>query len=458
MMWGLRAAVVERRLPVLAAVLLAAVTFAQNPPPPQAVPSAAVPSAAVPSAEEQADLMKAVSEGANSSIDAVHALEGYLAKYPNSVQKVELYRTLARASVEIKDDARIVKYGVPALEASATDPVLLDRVTRSLLALGGVDHAQQAIKFARAYEDLLSGLEPATGKDAAHRQDERERAMGRTLVNQAQARVVLGQKDDAERVAARGFAAYPCEEAARAWADTLLAAGRTDDAIARLADAFSIPDQYALPVQREEDRQRLGELYAKLHGGSQKGLGDLILDSYDRMTTVVQTRLQRLSALDPNAVAKSPLEATISSVDGKKLNLSTLKGKVLVMDFWATWCEPCRAQHPLYEQVKKNFGPRKDLVFLTIDADDDHTLVEPFLEEEMWSHDVYYEDGLARMLAVNSIPTTILFGKNGLISSRMTGFVPSTFAGQLAERITAALAESATASSTESRSAPEPRP
>lgn len=404
----------------------------------------------IPTAEEQTDLMKAVTEGQNSSLDMLRALEGFVAKYPNSVQKLQLYRSLTRAAMDVKDDARIVKYGVPVLEglggdtpASPDDPLFLDRVTRSLLALGGADHAQQAIKFSRAYEDLIDGMEPATGKDAARKQDDRERALARALSYQAQARSILGQTDDAARVAARAFATYPSEETARAWSEALLVLNRKQDAIARLAEAFSIPDQYALPAQRQQDRQRLGELYAQLHDGSQKGLGDLLLDAYDRMTTLVQTRLQRLAALDPNAVAKSPLEATISSLDGKKLNLATLKGKVLVMDFWATWCVPCRAQHPLYEEVKKKFGPRDDLVFLAIDADEDRTLVEPFLEEQMWDRNVYYEDGLGRMLSITSIPTTILFGKDGLVSSRMTGFAPPLFVDQLTERITAALAEPA---------------
>jgi thiol-disulfide isomerase/thioredoxin len=428
---GVRTPPLPAGLAVAVLCMVAVAAVAQTPPPQQNVPTA----------EEQADLMKAVSEAANSSVDTVRALEAYLTKYPKSVQKIELYRTITRAAIDIKDDARTVKYGVPVLDESAPDPILLDRVTRSLLTLGGADRAQQAIKFSRAYEDLLSGLEPVTGKDAGRRQDERERAIGKTLVYQAAARAILGQKDDAARVAARAFAAYPSEETARAWSEALLGIGKTEEGIARLADAFSIPDQYAVPVQRQMDRQRLGELYAGAHSGSQKGLGDLMLDSYDRMTTIVETRLQRLAALDPNAVARSPLEATISSVDGKKLNLATLKGKVLVMDFWATWCEPCRAQHPLYEQVKQHFGPRNDLVFLTIDADEDRSLVEPFLKEVMWDRNVYYEDGLGRMLQINSIPSTVLFGKNGMISSRMTGFVPSTFAEQLTERIAAALAE-----------------
>jgi thiol-disulfide isomerase/thioredoxin len=423
------------------AALAAGLAWAQNAPPTVLSPPPTLQPRPAPSDAEQLDLMKAVSEASNSPLDMVHAMEAYLAKYPDSVQRLEIYRTIARGAIELRDDARIVKYGVPALEASPNDPVLLDRVTRSLLATGGADHAQQALKFSRAYEDLLDGMAPSTGKDAARRQDERERALARTQLYQAQARAILGQKDEAERLASRAFSTYPGEKTARAWADALAALDRPQDAVTRLAEAFAIPDQFAVPAQRQDDRQRLGELYANLHGGSEKGLGDLILDAYDRMTTLVQTRLQRLAALDPNAVAKNPLDATISSVEGKKLRLSSLKGKVLVMDFWATWCEPCRAQHPLYEQVKQHFGTRNDLVFLTIDADDDRTLVEPFLEEQMWSRDVYYEDGLGRLLEVNSIPTTVLFGKSGRISSRMTGFSPGQFVDQLTERISGALAE-----------------
>ncbi len=425
-------------------VLIGGMLWAQDGPPTILSPPAeAQQPRQPPSDAEQQDLMKAVSEGANSPVEMVRAMEAYLAKYPNSSQKAQIYRTLTLGAFEMRDDARIVKYGVPALDGAPQDPVLLDRVTKSLLAMGDAEHARQAVKFARVYEDLLDSLPPVVGKDIARRQDERERALGRSQLYQAQARTILGQTDDAERLASRAFSSYPGEESARVWSEALQAMDRPQDAVEKLADAFSVPDQYALPAQRQDNRQKLGELYAHLHAGSQTGLGDLIMNAYDRMTTIVQTRLQRLAALDPNSVARDPLDATISGVDGKKLRLSTLKGKVVVMDFWATWCEPCRAQHPLYEQVKKQFGPRNDLVFLTIDADEDRTLVEPFLEEQMWDRQVYYEDGLGRLLEVTSIPTTVLFGKNGHISARLNGFAPSQFVEDLTERIKAALAEPA---------------
>jgi thiol-disulfide isomerase/thioredoxin len=113
-----------------------------------------------------------------------------------------------------------------------------------------------------------------------------------------------------------------------------------------------------------------------------------------------------------------------------------LKGKVVVFDFWATWCGPCRIQHPLYEEVKKRFAEKEDVVFLAINTDEDQNLVRPFLDENKWNgKTVYFEDGLSNLLKVSSIPTTIVFDKQGQIFSRMNGFVPEKFVDQLTARI-----------------------
>jgi thioredoxin-related protein len=93
----------------------------------------------------------------------------------------------------------------------------------------------------------------------------------------------------------------------------------------------------------------------------------------------------------------------------------------------------------MYEVVKERFRGRNDVVFLPIDTDEDQSLVEPFLAEQKWDKSVYFEDGLARVLNVTSIPTTILFDKEGRLASRMNGFVPDTFVEQLTERVQATL-------------------
>jgi thiol-disulfide isomerase/thioredoxin len=110
-----------------------------------------------------------------------------------------------------------------------------------------------------------------------------------------------------------------------------------------------------------------------------------------------------------------------------------------VMDFWATWCGPCRGQHPLYEQVKAKFKDSGNVVFLAVDTDEDHSLVKPFLNQIKWSQKVYFEDGLQSLLQVSSIPTTVILGKNGEVFTRMIGYLPDRFVDMLTERVNDAL-------------------
>ncbi|MCU1334788.1 MAG: Thiol-disulfide isomerase / thioredoxin [Bryobacterales bacterium] len=386
-----------------------------------------------PSVQEQQDLMRALNEG-TSPVDLIRALETHLSKYPKTVQRADVERALAKAAVESNDVARIVKYGESALATSADDFLLLERLAYSFLILGGEENAVKAYKYARAFEDLVDKMPVATGRDAARKQDEQERAIGKALMYQARARTIQNDNQDALRLAARAFSAYPGEETAREWAEVLLHAGQHAGAIEHLAEAFVIPDPFATDDKRQGDRLLLGELYAKLHG-SEKGLGDLILAAYDRVSTTVETRRKKLMALDPNSSLADPMEFTVTGLDGKKLRLASLKGKLLIMDFWATWCGPCRIQHPLYETLRERFGERGDVVFLEMNADEDRSVVEPFLTAEKWDKTVYFEDGLARLLNVTNIPSTILIDKSGRLASRMDGFDPSTFLDQMTGRI-----------------------
>jgi thiol-disulfide isomerase/thioredoxin len=110
-----------------------------------------------------------------------------------------------------------------------------------------------------------------------------------------------------------------------------------------------------------------------------------------------------------------------------------------VMDFWATWCGPCRGQHPLYEKVMERFKDRADVVFLFVDTDEDHTQVKPFLDAQGWTGRVFFDDGLQTLLQVSSIPTTLIFSKEGVMVDQMIGFLPERFVDMLSERIQDAL-------------------
>jgi thiol-disulfide isomerase/thioredoxin len=392
---------------------------------------------------ENKELTDAIADANNSNVDILRALEGFLKKHPQSLQRVEIEKLLARASVELKDDRRTVLYGERVLENSPDDMLLLDRVARGLLALGGQENAKKSLKYSGAFADNVRKLSPPEGADSARKQDERDRGLARALLFQSRAHTVLGEHQEAERLASESFSIYPSEEAAREDAASLERLGRLKDALPRMADAFTVPDSRAADSDRAEDRRKLGEIYRTVHH-SEKGLGDVVLAAYDRTAAGVKQRQARLQAMDTNASATEPMQFTLSGLDGSKLPLANLKGHVVVVDFWATWCQPCRVQHPLYEQVKARFKDRPDVVFLAVDTDseEDRPKVGPFLDTQKWSRNVYFEDGLQRLLNVSSIPTTMLFDKAGRVASRMNGFLPDKFVDQLTQRIESALSDS----------------
>ena len=240
------------------------------------------------------------------------------------------------------------------------------------------------------------------------------------------------------QLAESSYNIFPSVEAAREASRWLSAAGKDQQALQFLADAFTIGGLHSADAGGAGDRARMGELYRKLHG-SDTGLGDLILKAYDATSSQLAARRAELREFDPNAELKNPIQFTLSGLEGDKLQLSSLLGKVVVMDFWATWCAPCRQQHPLYEQVKAKFKDSGDVVFLAVDTDEDHSLVKPFLIQIKWSQNVYFEDGLQSLLQVSSIPTTIILGKKGEIFTRMVGFLPDRFVDMLTERVNDAL-------------------
>jgi thiol-disulfide isomerase/thioredoxin len=388
---------------------------------------------------EQKDLSEAIGEAGNSPVEFVRALEKHLQKYPKSPQRDELERALVKSAIEARDNPRILKYGERVLARNMDNPQVLERVTRILLGNDDRESNEKALKYALKFEEIMHALEKEGGSKG-QMAEELDRAIGRALVFEARAKGNLGQLDDAVVLARQAYERYPSAESAREIARWLSKSGKGMEAVRSYADAFTIEDPKNSEADRLQDRKHMGELYSKAKG-SEAGLGDLILEAYDRTTAISFKRLDAARRRDPNAEQTDPMQFTLSSLQGEKLALQSLKGKVIVMDFWATWCGPCRAQHPLYEQLKKQFAGKPDVVFLAIDTDDDRSLVAPFLEEQKWSKNVYFDDGLGSLLKVSSIPTTIIIDRQGRVSSRLNGFLPERFTAMMTDRIKEALGE-----------------
>lgn len=386
---------------------------------------------------EERELGYALAEAGNSPVDFIRAIEKHLEKHPDAERRPELERALVKAAMETKDNARIVLYGERVLARESDDVQVLDRVARALLATDAADTSARALKYARRYAELVAAMrkeDPPGRMGRGQWQEDLDRTLARALALESRATGNLGKIEEAVAVARKSYEAFPNVEGAREIARWLARAGKEEEAAIHLADAFVIPDARVAEADRARDRARMGELYSKAKG-SEKGLGDLVLEAWDRTAALLAARRLRLRESDPNAQLTNLMEFTLSGPGGRKLQLSSLRGKTVVMDFWATWCGPCRTQQPLYEEVRKQFEGDEKVAFLSINTDEERERVVPFLEANQWSQQVWFEDGLARLFQISSIPTTIVIDPRGQVASRMNGFVPERFVEMLAERI-----------------------
>ncbi|MBS1523412.1 MAG: TlpA family protein disulfide reductase [Bacteroidetes bacterium] len=108
---------------------------------------------------------------------------------------------------------------------------------------------------------------------------------------------------------------------------------------------------------------------------------------------------------------------TVQTVDGKTIDLQQQKGKVVFINFWATWCPPCRAEMPsvneFYEKVKNDPG----IVFLSVDVDNRLNNSSAFMKSSGYNIPVYGGnlDGLPTTFYSGTIPTTLVIDKRGLV-------------------------------------------
>jgi thiol-disulfide isomerase/thioredoxin len=395
---------------------------------------------------EEESLQTAISEAGNSPVDFARAIENHLKRFPNSPRRPELERALIKTAIDLNDDRRIIQFGESVLTREPDNLQVLEHVATSLLHNGDKASAERALIHARHCEEIVQAthkndkLVLGAGREEVKRKDDFDRGQARARLLEARAQGLLGHNEEAIQLAQSSYSVFPSVEAARETARWLSAAGKDQQALQYLADAFTIAALQSanLDAAGASDRARMAELYRKLTG-SETGLGDVILKAYDETSGLFAARRAELRRYDPNAQTKDPMGFTVSGLEGEKLKLSSLLGKVIVLDFWATWCGPCRGQHPLYEEVKARFKDSDDVVFLSIDTDEDHSLVKPFVESQKWTQKVYFDDGLQSLLQVSSIPTTIIFGKKGDVVSRMIGYLPERFVDMLSDRIDEAL-------------------
>lgn len=140
--------------------------------------------------------------------------------------------------------------------------------------------------------------------------------------------------------------------------------------------------------------------------------------------------LVALAAVNSRAEAVPPTPAPawkLKDVDGKVVSSTDFKGKVVVIDFWATWCPPCREEIPGYIALQKKYG-KDGLVIIGVSLDQKGpAVVKPFMAKMGINYPIVMADEETAGLfgGVEAIPTTFIIDRAGIIRDRKMGAEPT---------------------------------
>jgi thiol-disulfide isomerase/thioredoxin len=135
-----------------------------------------------------------------------------------------------------------------------------------------------------------------------------------------------------------------------------------------------------------------------------------------------------------DTVDKPAPEVTLKDLDGKDVSLAQYKGKVVLVNFWATWCDPCREEIPWLIDMQQKYGPKGFTVLGVAMDEEGKSVVAPFVEKEkftvngqpsLMSYPILLGNDAAadKFGGLLGFPTSVLISRDGKQIKRITGII-----------------------------------
>lgn len=144
----------------------------------------------------------------------------------------------------------------------------------------------------------------------------------------------------------------------------------------------------------------------------------------DKAAKTEQEKVEAVEAAQDGEPSLAHLNASFTNVNGESVKLADLKGKVVVINFWATWCPPCIIEMPSLDKLALDQKDNENLVFMAVEVDRNIEKAAKFMAKNKYALPLYtLNDDLPEELQTNSIPMTVVLDKQGAIVVKHTGMV-----------------------------------
>jgi thiol-disulfide isomerase/thioredoxin len=383
-------------------------------------------------ADPEIELQKAIADAGNDRAALVRNLKAYLKKFPDAPRKAGVYRALIESCEQLEDNACALDYSEQLIAVHPDDSEMM-MLAVSLLQKKGDD--ESLVRASGYVSRVIDRIEKTTAEERSQRssvadwQSQHNDLLSALYSLRGQIEVSQRNYDAAVKDLEKSYSIRPTAPAAEQLGEIAEMKHENQKAIDEYVLAFVLPDGGSgAKLDRHALRQKLGNVWKQVHG-SEQGLGEAILAAYDRTSGPTAS-----PATDPTAVNKratEPFEFTLRTLDGKPTPLAPLKGKVLVLSFWATWCGPCRELEPEFAQIARAYEGNSKISFYAVNTDEDESLVAPFIAREKWNVPMLFADGLDEYFKVESLPTVVVLDQSGKITYRVNGYPPEGFSEAL---------------------------
>ena len=308
------------------------------------------------------------------------ALEGLLKQNPNPLIRRFIYETLFKIAESAKDAQAILKYGQVLNEIDPTDFAVNARV--ALVLAENEATLAKAEKYAGlAYQSTAEFhpihrpvmTDPDYFQDSVTEQRQRTIYKNvRTLALEAQGWILCktGKCADGEPLLRQAVAFGRSERNLLHLSEALRVLGRIEDADKAATEARN---EYAEAIKR-------------------KFTNDIA----------------------PDFQLETP--------DGRKVKLSDYKGKVVLLNFWATWCRSCAQEMPRLVELYDKYRERGfELLAISTDEKNDHPKIMPYVKQRNLNFPVLFDNGMEKAYNIDGLPTSVVVDKQGIIRYRLEG-------------------------------------